>query len=532
MIDAVETCSIYAYSNGTPVNGGAPLALPPIEPVEHYESPRRIEVPDELEHPDSGERIPTVDPANPMPGKLVLRTSKDSMHRSWKRLRHRHRIVFRTRQGTAGYRPVRELVSSGRGDKVYGECYLEILAPRYVRAERDRLVDAPLTEALEAWIAEQIIEFAGEFEEFETLNASEKERQRLQELNAHLDAWKNALMDNILTGMGEGQAGGPGGGPPPGGREPNPPSGAVTRIELDRTEITAGMGVTYRPQPRCFDEQGTPVARPQLTWYTSNQRVAEVDVNRRQVTTHQPGSATVLIRAESGAEAEIEFRVQRISSIELSPLELKLGVGHRKAISSSVRFVDGTTASDVLLKWESVDPDIVYVGPWGVVTGNAAGKGLVTARDITCSAIYDVEVTVEESHEGDPITPGSGPPRVLLSEIDDDPFTGEPVSFPTTFPPVHQRVSDVERGIFWINTSAPLARKYLDEDAGYGVDSREWRVYHIERYVDVLAKIILQQEQEDLSADDFIGMWEDVQVQLQTAAARDLRGFLDRGELA
>lgn len=532
MIDAIETCSIYAFEDGRPLNSGQKLSLPPIEPVEHYESPRQVDVPSELEHPETGQRIPTVDPANPMPGKLVLRTSKDSMPRSWKRLRHRHRVVFRTRQGTAGYRPVRELVSSGRGDRVYGECYLEILAPRYVRAERDRLVEAPLTEALEAWIADQIVEFASEFEEFETLNATEKERQRLQELNAHLDAWKNAIMDNILSGMGEGRANGTGGGPKPGDHAPKPRPGEVARIELERKEIVAGMGVTYRPQPRCFDGDDRLVARPQLTWYTSDPKVAEVDGARGLITTHQPGMATVLIRADSGAEASIRLRVQRIATIELSPLELVVGVGHRKAISAVVRFVDGTGANDALLKWESLDPDIVYVGPWGVITGNAAGTGLVTARDVTCAAVYDVEVRVEESHEGDPITPGSGPPRVLLSEIDDDPFTGEPVSFLSSEPPVHQRVSDVERGIFWINTSAPLARRYLDEEMGYGVESREWRVYHIERYVDVLAKVvILQDEQEDLSAADFVGMWEDVQVQLQAAAARDLGGFLDRGEL-
>ena len=178
-----------------------------------------------------------------------------------------------------------------------------------------------------------------------------------------------------------------------------------------------------------------------------------------------------------------------------------------------------------------MEPNTAYVGPWGVVTGNREGNSLITARDAVCSAREDVEVIVSTSDAGDPVERGAGAPRVLLSGIDQDPYTGEIVDLPASDPPVCQRISDVPLGIYWINTSCPLARKYLDEEDGYGVHSREWRIYHVERYADVLGKIKVSSEEGDLSPDQFINEWEQMQIQMQEAAAKDLAHFIDGGSV-
>ncbi len=130
---------------------------------------------------------------------------------------------------------------------------------------------------------------------------------------------------------------------------------------------------------------------------------------------------------------------------------------------------------------------------------------------------------------------GRGYPLVLVSgEIDRDPETNEYVNFSKEEPPVAQRPQDVDRNIWWINSSAPLARLYLDTHRQYGYQSREWRMYHVERLIDVIVQIALTHgpdEKESLSASDWIVKWGYRVAEIQTAAAADLREFIGTGAL-
>jgi len=84
-------------------------------------------------------------------------------------------------------------------------------------------------------------------------------------------------------------------------------------------------------------------------------------------------------------------------------------------------------------------------------------------------------------------------PRVLISGRDSDPFepeSNEPFECDPRHPAVYQRKVDVENGIYWINTSKPLAEKILEK---FGDESTKWRDYLFQRYVDIIIKETLKQ---------------------------------------
>ena len=77
-------------------------------------------------------------------------------------------------------------------------------------------------------------------------------------------------------------------------------------------------------------------------------------------------------------------------------------------------------------------------------------------------------------------------PQVLLSGINDDPLNpGRKVILEPRHPVVYQRPQDFKKGIYWINTSSPLAQVLLKRR---GTNSIEWRNYLFQRIVDIFSK--------------------------------------------
>jgi hypothetical protein len=129
---------------------------------------------------------------------------------------------------------------------------------------------------------------------------------------------------------------------------------------------------------------------------------------------------------------------------------------------------------------------------------------------------------------------GSGYPKILLSEIDDDPLGERPPVFSEAEPPVHQRPQDVDHNIWWINMASPLARRYIDTARGGGSRSREWRVYLLERYIEVMVKILLTydfQHGQDITFETMLRRWEEQATAMQQRAVGSLQGFLDGEEI-
>jgi len=91
---------------------------------------------------------------------------------------------------------------------------------------------------------------------------------------------------------------------------------------------------------------------------------------------------------------------------------------------------------------------------------------------------------------------------------------------------VYQRTKDVAAGIYWINTSRPLAEKVIAE---YTADSPRWREYLFQRYVEIISKEAiyhLGKTNTTLSPDDVIRQLDDVTTRVHDQAAKDLTSFL------
>lgn len=134
----------------------------------------------------------------------------------------------------------------------------------------------------------------------------------------------------------------------------------------------------------------------------------------------------------------------------------------------------------------------------------------------------------EQGGGGDVERRGPRTPRVLLSSQNADPLDplGGPVDCSPRHPAVYQRHQDVAEGIYWINTSRPLAQRILDE---YGSHSTRWRDYMFQRYVEIILKESireLERKQGSLSADLIDTHIDELYTRIHDQADEDLAGFL------
>ena len=93
-------------------------------------------------------------------------------------------------------------------------------------------------------------------------------------------------------------------------------------------------------------------------------------------------------------------------------------------------------------------------------------------------------------------------------------------------PPVHQRPEDVAEGIYWINTSRPLAQRIIEQ---YRVESTRWREYLLQRYIDIIIKEAIYQKakkETHLTAEIVDDLIMKVVSRIHDAAALDLESFL------
>jgi len=120
-------------------------------------------------------------------------------------------------------------------------------------------------------------------------------------------------------------------------------------------------------------------------------------------------------------------------------------------------------------------------------------------------------------------------PQVLLSGYNVDPLDEEaasPYELDPRHPAVYQRPEDVPQGLYWINTSRPLAQRIISQ---YGVKSTRWREYLFQRYVDIILKeglYELARRDPEMTAGKVDDLWDKVQSRVHDAAAEDLEAFL------
>jgi len=527
MAKSLEFCQTYVMHNGVAVPSANPLVLESVPPDPGFATDRIIPVPDELVDPISGTKVSTTDSGKLPAGSLVLRTSGTSMRYSRKA---RHTIVYKAKSGFIGFKSVLEFdVNSAFRDRIYGECTLFSLESSKLNT-RQRLATSPLTRAVEAFITTQIEEYAREFEARDRRQYSQHEKDELSKINEALDKWKNQFMANYLQGLWGGAGVGTGTPPPP----PPLPTGVPKSIEVGLSHGLSGVGVSFRPTLKFFDRDGRRIRPTPYRWVSDDTNVAWVDADLNIVSTFAPGTTKLSAETLDGKlkSESIALEVVKIRKVRLTPDELSIPVGSRRTVVAECELSSGEVVSDIYLIWFEATPSIAQVSAAGHVYGHSLGTTEVTAGDDKCMAEAPVKVTVTEPETGGE-GGGRGLPRILVSGVDNDPETGEPVNLASDDPPVYQSPRDADRNVWWINSSAPMARMYLDQSKGYGYQKREWRMYHLERVMEIMVQIALSGDpnNESLDVGAWLLKWGERVAEIQKACAAGLGNFIANGEL-
>jgi hypothetical protein len=160
------------------------------------------------------------------------------------------------------------------------------------------------------------------------------------------------------------------------------------------------------------------------------------------------------------------------------------------------------------------------------VVGQKAGiETLITASAGKLSA--SIKIRVIEQKEG---KSGNAFPKVLLSGQDLDPLglsVDGSLILGERDPIVYQRPQDVDQGIYWINTSSPMASKIYDR---FGFESLQFRNFLFERYIDIFVKEAVHElEKKDyghFTADTVDQKISDTIMKVHQSAKDDLDQFL------
>lgn len=527
MIQTLELCKVYVVLNGEVLNQGKALTLPEIKPMAGGENPRVIPIPPVLKDPVNENEVSTDKGGSLPPGTLALFTSDVSMRYSKK---GRHNVTFWKRSDFLGYVPVPELdIQSAYRDRIYGECRVESLEP-FKQNERARLARSPLTRAVEQFISKQIELYAREFEARDRRRYDQQEKDALSKINDALDRWKNRLLTDLMRGLW---------GPGDKGSQPQPrlPTGTPAKLELTLTHPRAGLGIAFRPTLKFFDSTGRQIRAAPFTWLSNDTNVAMVDQDLMIINTFSYGQTTIYAETldHKIRSNQAPLEVVRIVEIDITPSELQVSTGSRHKLEANCRLASGEIISDIYLEWTENNPNVARVSSSGLVFGFSPGQTEVTTGDDKCLAKKASVVTVVPGGtQGKGNQPGKGFPVVRISEVQTDPETGETVTFSREDPPVCQRPQDVDRNIWWINSGAPFARLYLDTGRGYGYLSREWRIYHLERYTDIMVQIALTHgpaEKQAVSVGDWILEWGAQAARIQEIAVASLNEFINTGQL-
>jgi hypothetical protein len=531
MITPLQQCQIYIVVNGSPHSGGMPLALPRIDPMPGFETPRTASIPETLRDPVSNQSVSTTYRSRFATGELRIHTSDKNMRlgRGGKR-QWRHTVTYHTNpSGIIGKTPMLSLdVDSTYRDHLYCECFMDAL-DEFQQNNRGPLAESPLTRSVDAWIASQVRALCRELEEREKRLVREQDRSELSRLNDWLDQWKNQFLQDFMQGLfgqGEGST----------TREGTPlPSAKPARIEVSLTYPRAGKGVYFRPMVRFFDNQNRQVRPVPYKWRSDNNNVAMVDEELMQVQTFSFGNTTISAETLDGklCSNAVPLEVTRILAIRVTPHELEMPAGTRRKLEAMCRLADGEEVSNVYLTWMESNAAVARVSGSGLVYAFGPGNTEVTAVDDSCRSDIPAIVRVTASAgKGPGKDRGRGYPRILISEVDCAPDEDQPRRFRSDDPPIHQLPVDVDNNVWWINLASPFARLYYSI-ARYGVKSEAWRMYHVERVIDVMVQIALSHgpdSEESRGSRDWIYRAAEFEAEIRTKAAESLREFIESGE--
>ncbi|HUS13137.1 MAG TPA: hypothetical protein VMZ30_21880 [Pyrinomonadaceae bacterium] len=544
---AVQQTKIYAIHNGVTLNVGKPLELEAIHPYPGLEGPFIYEIPEELVDED-GVAQSTTQGGTKARGRLILWSSEHNMPARHKVLRPRWKLSYSAGPQMLGSKSISELAPGTPGAEfIYGQVELETLAA-YATHGRVRPKDGPLVQAVNRFTTEQIRQLAKQINDRRRHEQDSDELDDIHKENKILDEFKNKFMPSEGLG-GNGNRGSDGAGPRPDSPPPPPPPlGTIpSSIELqwsDDKVLRVGSGVSIRLstilQARIRDDTGRPVTAVNLEWATDNEQVARVD-NGILKGRHR-GSCNIHARVvgTSIRSTPVSVEVWIIDHVLLTPRSLDILLGTKETITAEVTNDQGQRATDVLLEWahDADDQLILRINPFGAVFGNRTGRTSITAgaRGVGDEPVWArVRVDIEVRPNPEAPKRGSGFPKLLLTDRDLDPLTGEVRSGSPDQATLWQEVLDQKNNIWWLNLQS--------EDAAFAFEKKPndvkfWRMFHAQQVVEMVVQVHMQQEFTSKGDDEKPDLWlihkqalERNQIGLKQGMWEELKQYVDTGRL-
>jgi hypothetical protein len=219
------------------------------------------------------------------------------------------------------------------------------------------------------------------------------------------------------------------------------------------------------------------------------------------------------------------------------PLTLKAKIPDPIPVGSIIELISNSKNVQLLSNSRTITVEDVKETNDGqeVAVINILIKGTLINENTTIEARIgefktSIAVTVIEQKNKE-ITKKHDYPKVLLSDIDEDPLGIAPfntVTLDPRQPVIYQRPQDIESGIYWINTTSYLSRLIL---TNYGENSFRWRDYLLQRYIDIFVKEALfklqRKEPENFNAErvdsEILG---NLITNIYEKAVKDLSDFL------
>jgi hypothetical protein len=479
--ETIRTCQVHFC-----VNGSFRKELKVIEPTLHraFQEPTRIAIPPTLiAH---GSKVQTARPPDYPEGELVLCVSEKPLQgqalATWNRIDFHGKGI-----SVIGHKPIEELPLEfpQYGRYLYGVCTVPLLTdPKetYELQGRVRLNDGPLSDALYAFIAEEANKVLTRLAKQMTSLVQMEKRKNLERLNDRLASWVESKL-SILRGLrdtGDEEGSGKLGRKP---REEKEHSTPVT-LKIHREALNICKGVSYPLRAVAYDAARKPTLPGKLVWRSQDPAIVSVHPDRGVTEAKSVGMTTVTVSNNLGQTSPPVFiQVHEAESLEIrTAAPAKVGSNRRLPLVVAVRTLTGKTLKDVIVSWKSSDPNIVTIGPDGILVGGEVGEAEVIAHVGPLESEV-LDVIVEKGAAGKPKGGGKGKPHILLSGQDPCPFDKNPVHLAPTDPAVYQRPykPDYDNNVFWINLQHPLADALLRQ----GEESVQWRTYHFQRIVDV-----------------------------------------------
>lgn len=149
----------------------------------------------------------------------------------------------------------------------------------------------------------------------------------------------------------------------------------VSSIEITPSGGEIQIGGSIQLTAKVFPEDAT---NKSVSWSSGNTNVATVS-NNGTVTGKGVGTATITVTGDDGVKAAVQVRVNGIecSSITVSPSEYTGITGSAIKLTATVS-PENTT--DKTVAWSSSDTEVATVNSSGLVSLNAVGKAVITAK--------------------------------------------------------------------------------------------------------------------------------------------------------